>query len=169
MMRFRLINSRGDFIFEKEKIDIFELKFPKWYSHRAEVSYNKSIIEIKPKSIWSSKYYIFKNSQEKGLITSNWKGEVSIQFYDERNNKRTYQLIKRGLWKEKFEVYNEKMSKIMTVIKSLNWKKLNSDYELENKAHNLEEKHFNELMIYIGFYVVLIKKNTAVSSSGGYL
>ena len=169
MMRFRLKNSRGNFIFEKEKIDVFELKFPKWYSHRAEVSYNKYIIEIKPKSIWSSKYYIYKNSQEKGSITSNWKGEVSIQFYDERNNKNVYKLMKRGHWKEKFEVYDEKMSVITTVIKSLNWKKLNSDYEIATKVHELEEKHFNELMIYIGFYVILNKKSTAVSVSGGYV
>ena len=48
------------------------------------------------------------------------------------------------------------------VVKSLNWEKLNSNYELENKAHNLEEKHFNELMIYIGFYLVLNKKNASI-------
>ena len=54
-MRFRLKSSRGDFISEKEKIDVFELKFPKWYSLIAQVSYNKYIIEIKPKSIWSIK------------------------------------------------------------------------------------------------------------------
>jgi len=164
-MRFRFINSSRDFIFEKEKVNIFELNFPKWYSHRAEVSYNKSNIEIKPKSIWSNKYYIFKNSQEKGLINSNWKGEVSIQFYDQRNNKHVYKLMKRGFWKEIFEVYNEKMALITTVVKSLNWKKLNSNYELENKAHKLEEKHFNELMIYIGFYLVLNKKNAANASA----
>ena len=59
------------------------------------------------------------------------------------------------------------MSLLTTVKPSVNWKKLSSDYELENKANSLEEKHFNELMIYSGFYVILHKKNTASSVSGG--
>ena len=166
-MWFKSINSREDFIFEKQGLKIFELKFPKWYSHRAVVSYDKSNIEIKPKSIWKSEYIILKNNQKKGSITSNWKGEVSIQFFDELNHKHNFQLMSKGFWKQRFELYNDKMSLLNIITPSVNLKKISSDYELENKANSLEEKHFNELMIYTGFYVILHKKNTASSVSGG--
>ena len=66
-MWFKSINSRGDFIFEKQGLKIFELKFPKWYSHRAVVIFGKSNIEIKPKSIWKSEYIILKNNQKKRI------------------------------------------------------------------------------------------------------
>ena len=59
------------------------------------------------------------------------------------------------------------MSLLNIITPSVNWKKLSSDYELENKINSSEEKHFNELMIYTGFYVILNKKNTAYSVSGG--
>ena len=167
MMWFKSINSRGDFIFQKEGLKIFELKFPKWYSHRAVVIFGKSNIEIKPKSIWKNEYIILKNNQKKGSIISNWKGAVSIQFFDELNHKHNFQLISKGFLKQRFEIYNDKMSLLTIVTLSVNWKKLSSDYELENKSNSLEEKHFNELMIYTGFYVIIHKKNTASSVSGG--
>ena len=66
MMWFKSINSRGDFIFQKESLKIFELKFPKWYSPRAVVIFGKSNIEIKTKSIWKNEYIILKNNQKKG-------------------------------------------------------------------------------------------------------
>ncbi len=69
--------------------------------------------------------------------------------------------------KQRFEIYNDKMSLLTIVTLSVNWKKLSSDYELENKSNSLEEKHFNELMIYTGFYFIIHKKNTASSVSGG--
>jgi len=69
--------------------------------------------------------------------------------------------------KQRFEIYNDKMSLLTIVTPFVNWKKLSSDYELENKANSLDEKHFNELMIYTGFYVIIHKKNTASSVSGG--
>ena len=110
---------------------------------------------------------ILKNNQKKGSIISNWKGEVSIQFFDELNHKHNFQLISKGFLKQRFEIYNDKMSLLSIITPTVNWKKISSDYELESKANSLKEKHFNELMIYTGFYVILNKKNTASSISGG--
>ena len=74
--------------------------------------------------------------------------------------------MSKGFWKQRFELYNDKMSLLNIISPYVNWKKLSSDYELENKVNSLEEKHSNELMIYTGFYVILHKKKAGSSFSG---
>jgi len=150
-MKINSTSGKGNFLIEKDNAKILELNYSNWFSSRAKTEYNGNKIEIKPKNIWCSKFDIFKNNQDEGDIIFNWKGNIIIRILNEKNRELSFLLKAKGFWKQYFELTNENGELIFTLKPSINWKKLNYNYEIKNRSNIYENNLETELVIYSGF------------------
>ncbi len=143
-------SSRGNFKLVKGNWEILELKYEKWFSSKAATRYRSQEIRIQAKDFWGSKFAILKNRKEIGDISFNWKGQVVVRLTDADGESHQYFMKGKGVWKLRFEVYNE-ADKLVLTMKSINkWNKLNIDYQIEKTDH---EPPFDEheFLLYCGY------------------
>lgn len=150
-MLIKSTSSKGDFIIEDNGIQKIELQYKKWFSSYAKAVYDNSIIEIKPQNIWCSKFDIYIDEKDIGDIIFNWKGNMIIRVINENNLENNYILKFKGLWKSSFKLENENGDVLLILKPSLNWKKLNYNYDIEIIANYYDEKELMKLLIYSGY------------------
>lgn len=149
----------GNFKLIDRDQEIYELEYNNLFSQKAKTEFNGNIIEIRPKSIWTSKASIYKNQKEIGDISMNLKGQIVIKLLTAKGNEFNFFMKNKGLWNPKFKVFNDAKVLQFSLNSANNWKKLNYDYTIE-MAEFRSEFDFKELLIYCGYaanlYLALI-------------
>lgn len=166
-MKISSTSGKGNFIIEKDNNKIVEVQYKNWFSSTAKVKLERQEIKVKPKNIWCSKFDIFKNNQDKGDIIFNRKGSIIIRTINKNNKEVSFLLKAKGFWKQHFELTNQKGELIFVLKPSMNWKKMNYNYAIENISTIHEEKLITELLIYSGFGANLYMTMMMAAVTGG--
>ncbi len=124
-------SGRGNFKIQKDDSDVLELTYKKWFSSQASKEFNGVKIENKPKNAVSSKYFIYKDQANKGEITFNWKGNITILLKDKQDNENRWFLKSKGFWKQHFELTDQSDNLILILKPTMNWRKMNYNYDIE--------------------------------------
>lgn len=147
-MKVTSTSGKGNFKLEKNNTTVLELKYKNWFASSAITQFNNTQIEIKPKNIWGSKFDIYKNEVDKGDIIFNWKGNVIIRLNDSADNEQSWLLKSKGILKQTFQLSNEKDELLVVFKPSMNWSKLNFNYEIDLLDDNIMDKELIELILY---------------------
>jgi len=157
------IDSRGSFRLLRDGGAQFVLKYTNWFSSKAETAYNDQTIEIRSKSMWNSKFDIFKNGQDCGDIIFNWMGHVIIRLTRaDGKGEDEFQLKHRGIISTQYELLTEKNEHLLTLKASFNWSKFKYNYAVERENHDFLDAVLDELLIYCGFAANLHMTNSGM-------
>lgn len=143
-------SHKGDFCLQHNGETLNQLNYTNWFTGKAKADFQKQQIEIYPKNIWQNKYYIYKNGDNAGSISVNWKGFFKICLNALNGQEINYIFKPRGVWKLRFELYTEDESLLLTMHAINNWRKLNYDYQVESLG-NTTLINETELLIYCGY------------------
>ncbi|PHN08271.1 aminotransferase [Flavilitoribacter nigricans] len=149
-MKIQASSVRGNFKVVNGNWEILELKYEKWFSTKASARYRSQDIRIQAKDFWGSKYMILKNKKEIGEISFNWKGHVVIKLTDTDGVDHEYVMKGKGMWKLRFEIFDENEDLVLSMFSINKWNKLNLDYRIEKTEH---EPPFDEheFLLYCGY------------------
>jgi len=131
-------NSR-DFVLTMNNAKIGELKYPKWYSFKAEMLLaDNSIYQLEPKGLWDSKIELKQGEKTFLYFEMGWKGIV-IHFSD--SNKK-YLLRLKGLLSSKFVLIGANEKELLAIETDFKWTQLTFDFNIEtsNEFDNFENK-----------------------------
>lgn len=165
-MKLTSSSGKGDFTLVKENQKIFELKYTNWFSSKARTALGEEMIEIRPQNIWCSKFDIFKQDLDQGDIIFNWKGNIIIRLMQEEGVEKSYLLRAKGFWNQSFELTDEADHVILLFAPSMNWKKLNYNYDVQQISEEYDEQRIHELLIYCGFGANLYMTMMATGVAG---
>lgn len=165
-MKLTSSSGKGDFVLVKEGQNIFELKYTNWFASKARAEWGEESIEIRPKNVWCSKFDIFKNDLDQGDIIFNWKGNIIIRLMQEDGIEKSYLLKAKGFWNQTFELTDEADNVMLLLAPSMNWKKLNYNYDVQQISAACEEERIHELLIYCGFGANLYMTMMATGVAG---
>lgn len=158
-------SSNRSFAIEEDNQTLVKVKYKNWLSSTATTEFENSTIEIKPKSFWHNKYLIFKNQQEKGEITRNWKGQFIISLAKDEFEKEEYLFKTKGFWKQKFTLIDKKENVVFVLCPSFSWWRLAYNYTIEQTSKTYTKYTLIELLIYCGFSTNKIMSARAAAAS----
>lgn len=150
-MKVKSTSGKGNFVIEKNDIEIVEVHYENWFSSVAKTTFEGQNIEIRPKNIWFSKFDIYKNGQDIGDIIFNWKGDMVLRLLNDANQEENFLLNAKGFWNSYFELKDEEEKVLYILRPSINWRKFSFDYDVENISTSLESKQTTEILIYSVF------------------
>lgn len=131
-------NSR-DFILTMDNINIGELKYPKWYSFKAEMSLaDNALYQLIPKGLWDSRIELKQGEKTILYFEMGWKGIV-INF---NNSDKKYLLKLKGLLSNKFVLIGPDEKELLAIETDFKWAKLTFDFNIKtsNEFDNFENK-----------------------------
>ncbi|WP_167598203.1 aminotransferase [Leeuwenhoekiella sp. ZYFB001] len=143
-------SSKGDFKVLDGAKELCEVVYKNWFSSTAITNLKKSVIEIKPKNIWTSKVDLFKNDRNVGDITFNLKGQMVIRYINPDRTEVNYILKNVSGLKLKFEVYNAEKQLQFKLICTSKCHQLSYNYEVEPEAFD-KQTDLEELLVYCGY------------------
>ncbi len=178
--------KRRDFILEEDGTTIAEANFPSWSRMEATIQFGQITYLLKKKKWYSKKYLIIRNRLPVGEISSNWKGHLFFKLQAEAAKEAdyvpsnmdidasevdwrgkeviTYKMKHRGLFKSKFELFQNKDPRPMLTMRAeKNWFKVN--YQIE--VHAADNLYFpiEELLGLFGFGATLIHARRAAAGA----
>lgn len=131
IMRIESTAGKGSFkLLDGNKV-ISDVVYENWYSSKASSRLKGNLIEIKPANFWRTKILIFRNREEVGQMKFDWRGRMQISVRDFEMRQREFSVKYKGVFKGKFDVYDEKQDVVLRLIPALNWRKLSYNYEIE--------------------------------------
>ncbi|SHI48951.1 hypothetical protein SAMN05443429_10231 [Cruoricaptor ignavus] len=166
-MKIISVAGRGNFIIQRDNYEILQVKYKNWFSSNAKTKLGNENIEIKAKNIWQSKFDIIKNKKDVGDIIFNWKGDIIIRILNKENIEENFLLKSKGFWKSYFELINEEGEIVCILNSSVNWSKLNYNYEVENITDKYDEIKIYELTIYSVFGANIYMMMMTAAATGG--
>lgn len=123
------------------------LDMPKWYSMNGTTKTALGNLEIKNEGFFSSTYVYSLGGLERGKLTSNWKGHMSILVDWKLNGFPTnYRIKKNGFWGSNYNL-SEDDKVLFTLIPKWSWSTWSHEYDVEIVKEMAEEKLI-ELLIY---------------------
>ncbi|MBT34437.1 MAG: hypothetical protein CMO01_32640 [Thalassobius sp.] len=147
-MRIKSSAANGSFNVLDRGFEVLQVKYKSVFSCKATAEYQGNIIEIKPKSIISSKYEIYKNGIEVGDITSKWNGSMTIRIIDADYYERNFILKAKGCSGTNFKLLDENKDTVLTMDSGFSWKTMNYDFEIDWAHIDFDVA---ELLIYCGY------------------
>ncbi len=151
--------SKGftEFVLENENHEhLGKLKYEKWFSFDAHITTAKSDSTIKMEGFWNSRMVQYnQNNQELLYVKQNWTG-----FAFKRNNEILFFLEWRGFLGSKMVLLDQNKSEVLTVETRFDWKKFNSDYQIQYEEHQNFDPDFLLLIIHCVNYQVMITAGT---------
>ncbi|WP_341225488.1 hypothetical protein [uncultured Arcticibacterium sp.] len=140
-MRIESTSGKGSFkLLDGNKV-ISDVVYENWYSSKASSRLKGNLIEIKPANFWRTKILIFRNKREVGSMEFNWRGRMQIKIRDSEKRQREFSVKYNGVFKGKFDVYDEKQEVVLRLIPAFNWKRFSYNYDIETikQINDMEE------------------------------
>lgn len=135
--------AKGNFV-------LGELKFPKWYSMNSTAKTADGPLEIKSKGAFSTTYLYTLNGKERGQLTANWKGCLTISVnWGLSGLPVSYQFKTRGFWNSRYEIIAANEQLLFVLTPKWSWSTWSHSYEIEQLAE-MDEKKMVELLLYAG-------------------
>lgn len=141
-------------------LEVLKLNYEKWYSKKANSRYRGQKIEIRPANFWNTRFSIFKNDREVGLIRFNWKGEAIIRLDELVEDTREYVVRSRWALKPHFDVYLDTGELLLTFRAISKWHACKIVHEVKRKEAELPVDEY-ELLLYCGFAANTLSANHA--------
>jgi hypothetical protein len=155
-------SGKGNFKLLEADREVYELEYTNWFSGKATVLYQGNSITLKPKNIWTSKVDIFRNDRSIGDLTFTLSGEVIIRIEKSPEKDSNYILKNKGMWKLRFELYDDTDTLLLTMTSINNWTKLSYDYDIALEGADLPANP-GELLVYCGYAANLYLAHTSAA------
>ena len=161
----KLVSDKRSYILTERNKPLGVLKYPKWYSLNALIELKRDKIELKQKGFWGTKYVIRQNGFNIGLISTDWKGHISLEIPDNHKRLRKLKLKSSGVFKIKYHLLDEKKNTLLTLKPISSWSKLRSDFEIED-VNDITALNGITLCLYTCFCVRLFQQHVGASAAG---
>lgn len=113
--------------------NIGELTYEKWYAFSAEIQLaNGKKYKLEPKGFWDSKIELLDGNDKLLEFKMGWKGIIIKTSFN--NEEEDYMLTLKGLFSNKYVLFNVDKEELLVAESSFKWGKLNFDYHIETTS-----------------------------------
>ena len=167
-IKVEIAKNNKDFKFIENNEIILKGVRPKWYSSETIFFLNNNTYEIKKKSLWSTKTFMFKSGVLRGKILYNWRKGYSFEIYENNTQKDQFNLNTENPmgWFKSDRLYtlvNKDNQNILSIYYSRKkWKEV-----IEAEVVNKSTESY-ELLIY-ALYIMRLQQQAESSTSTTYV